>query len=501
MSIRKVFKDSSMYFWGEALMMVSGCISFPIFTRIFTKYEYGVMSLVSLTVTMVTSVTPLGVIRSTVRFYHKYEESNQLGVFISTLFTLVLSSGVVSIFSSAILLGLLSHKGILSYEMSSFLLLALGWGISQNIFQLLNTTYRMDDQITTYNLHGIINQYTTMIAAVTLVLIFRNLYSYYISILVTGVLIATVLVGRIVRKYKLKLLRVPCKNIATQSVKYGLPLAISAISGTIFNNGDRYVIAHLLSTEHVALYSVPYRICEYIEQMVISCINLSLMPLTYKLWERGEEEEVKRVLSRMIRYFFMGTIPLVFLFLLISKELITLVASAKYVEAHSLMPIIMGGVILSFNFPFCAGFHLKEKTHLIMILTFIMAALNIILNYLLIPYFGIKGAAYATLICGFSLVSSLYVLSRKYLEIQVPYKDLGKFILLSTISLAGSLYFSKRVCIFTTKIVNLSLMVIIFYSVYFLLLFGCDSEIRTISLNFGNTLKGVLIRFLSTCSK
>lgn len=475
--IKKVIKQSSNYFWGEAIIMASGFISFPILTRLFTKQQYGLMSLIAATIGIISSFAPLGANRSILRFYNKYKRIGQLNSFIGTLFISTTCCGALLVLLVMAVSYLLVSAGVISDEFLYLLPIALIGGIFQKLFIFLNTTNRMEEYVSAYNLFGSIRKYAAMIAAIGFVLIYNSLFAFYSAQLFTEIITITLLTFWVTKKTGNFMKFRPVNKIFNESILYGFPLAISAVGVMIFGFGDRYVIAYFLDTEHVAAYSVPYSLCQYFKELVVTCINLSLIPLSYKLWGEGNIEEIKRLLTQVLRLYGIIAIPTIFLLFFISEELITVVASAKYIESSSIMPVVMCGVMISFIFPFSAGLHFKKKTTTIMTITLLMAAVNIVLNFFLVPRYGIIGAAYSTLICGLALVFCFYFLSRKFLPFHVPFQDIGKYAILSGITYAIILLWSK-IQHFDSDITRVFALSVPFIFVYGGLLLIFDSNVR-----------------------
>lgn len=66
---RKLALHISNYSIGNLLVTISGLVSFPIFTRVFTVDEYGVMNLIATTLALLLAISKLGIQHSIVRFY------------------------------------------------------------------------------------------------------------------------------------------------------------------------------------------------------------------------------------------------------------------------------------------------------------------------------------------------------------------------------------------------------------------------------------------------
>ena len=87
MSLTKKFiVQISHYFTGNLLVMLGGLISFPILTRIFSKEDYGTMSLVTSTLEMISVICCAGLGSSIIRFYGKHKKTDTVNRLYWTLF-------------------------------------------------------------------------------------------------------------------------------------------------------------------------------------------------------------------------------------------------------------------------------------------------------------------------------------------------------------------------------------------------------------------------------
>jgi O-antigen/teichoic acid export membrane protein len=111
-----------------------------------------------------------------------------------------------------------------------------------------------------------------------------------------------------------------------------------------------------------------------------------------------------------------------------SKEIfVVFVKNTEYHQANSIVPII----VLSYCFiglknVASIGLYLKNKTKIIALTTIIAAILNIILNIILIPIYGMFGAAYATLFTVIIYCVAMFMISDKIIEIK--YKHVNNMI-------------------------------------------------------------------------
>lgn len=461
--------------------MAAGLISFPILARLLSKDQYGTMALITVSSSIIVGISSLGLNRSIVRFYHLFKKEGRLPEFIGTLSVSSLLMQFVGLFLSiGISWGLFTLE-IISFDLFSMLPIAIAVAIFQKFFLLLNTLNRMDSKITTYNIYSIARQYTTMFVAVISVLIYKNLYAFYISQLLAIAVISIFIVVQCNKKYGPFVLNNSSKSIIKQSLSYGFPLAIVVLCGVIFNLSDRYVIAYCLDAEHVASYSVAFKLCDYFRQLVITCINLSLIPLIYKFWEQAQIEQIKSTLNKILKYYYMAVVPVLGIVLLFPEEIIVLIASDKYIDAAPYLAFIFLGTVIDFSFPFSAGLHLKNKTLKILLIILTVSLVNIVLNCFMVPALGVQGAAYSTLICGFLLIFSFYMVSRKELTLDIPFRSILKYIIFAGFAYEITAIGSNAIS-FHSDPLKLGVSSMVYVISYILFLFFFDSDTQQLCL-------------------
>jgi O-antigen/teichoic acid export membrane protein len=416
--------------------MASGFISFPIFTRIFSKEQYGLFSLIGVTVSLLTPLSALGANRAVLRFYEKYKQQQSLPIVFSTLLiSIVIFGGLISFIALAGCKILSFYCVSAKYAFLPFGL-ALIWMIFQNLFNLLNMTYRMEEKIVAYNINGILRKYGGMLIAVCLVLLFSNLTSYYAGVLIAECLLVVILLFFLFKQIKpfAFIRKMFSKEIFVVFARYGVPLALSAIPIVLFNSGDRYIIAAFMTSKDVAIYSVGYNLCNYAKELIVSPLNLALVPVVFKLWENKKTDELNGLLISTIRYFLMFAIPICFISILVSFDLIVVLASDKYKESAQVVPVVLAGVFLhGLDFPFSVGLHLVRKTGVFLYVMGTAALLNIGLNIFAVPKFGIMGAAYTTLVSYIFYISVFYFISRRHYKVQLPCKGVIHHFMLGAI--------------------------------------------------------------------
>ena len=111
----------------------------------------------------------------------------------------------------------------------------------------------------------------------------------------------------------------------------------------------------------------------------------------------SDEKATQDFLSRSLDQFILVAVAVVCVAIVTSRDVIVLLASRKFQEAHTLLPFLVIGLVLSaVTIYFRPGLMIHKRASKIAVATFYASILNILLNVILLPRIGLVGAAIAT---------------------------------------------------------------------------------------------------------
>ena len=186
----------------------------------------------------------------------------------------------------------------------------------------------------------------------------------------------------------------------------------------------------------VGVYSVGYMLGSAVFEVVASAVNSAILPFFYGTAADRSEEESKRVFARvaawdaaLIGLLALGTT-------LFAREAILLLTTKNYLGAVAVVPFVAwASAFQALAHVPSRGIYLSRRTGLLPLVFVVPAAVNVALNFVLVPWLGIMGAAWATLVA-YPLLFVLTVVAaqRAY---PIPY-DWGRMALALGIALALS---------------------------------------------------------------
>lgn len=187
------------------------------------------------------------------------------------------------------------------------------------------------------------------------------------------------------------------KKIAQTMLLVSWPLMFTGAFAAIYSRIDQVMLGSLLNARAVGIYSVSALLSEYWYFVPLGIVS-SLVPAIINGKKSGEITYKKRLKSLLGLVALIGLAAAAF-FTIFSDWIIQFFYGANYIEAANVLKIyIWGGIGMSLGFVVNQLLIIENKTKIIFIFGLISMLVNVILNLVLIPRFGMYGAAIATLI-------------------------------------------------------------------------------------------------------
>ena len=211
-------------------------------------------------------------------------------------------------------------------------------------------------------------------------------------------------------------------------LSFSLPLVPSGVALFVTQFANRFIVNDLMGADKVAEFAVAARISALVG-LVMMGVGSSLMPLVS---ENADHCDTPFKIANIFHKIVGLSLIAVAVLTCFSDSWIALFSTSDYVNAAPLLGILSLSTILSQLYPFAPGFWLKKKVWLMVVINVTMAVLGLILNYLLIPRFGLIGVAYASLASALCMmVMSIYLSHKLY---PIPYVVFNLFGALITVT-------------------------------------------------------------------
>lgn len=191
-----------------------------------------------------------------------------------------------------------------------------------------------------------------------------------------------------------------CWKDAMHMLASAWPLVLGAVSIQIYMRVDQIMIRNMLGLHEVGVYSAAVRIYEA-WAIVTGILTVSLLPAIVKLKQGGEKNYHKRM-AQLFRLVIWLSVLAALIVSITSEYLMVLAFGQEYRSSAPVLDIIMWTAVFAAMGSVSARyFNVERMERKFAVRTALAAVLNVGLNFLLIPLYGIKGAALSTLICTF----------------------------------------------------------------------------------------------------
>ena len=252
------------------------------------------------------------------------------------------------------------------------------------------------------------------------------------SMYLLGSAIGAFLIFLVLRKYIKRIYAGFDRKLIKPILTASSPFIIMGIFGAFMINIDMVILGIFRSASELGLYSAAQRPVQLL-YILPTLIASSIFPILSKFAHDKEDTKSKTILETSITSVILIALPLTMGGVILAKQIIPLVFGANYAGSILAFQLLITTTLLVFPGTIIGNtifsYNLQKK---LILTTGAGATVNVILDLLLIPMFGINGSAVATIVSQFTANG----LNWRLLKLHVPFSvfnKLGKTILASII--------------------------------------------------------------------
>ena len=462
--IFETLRHSKNYFSANVATKALGFISIPIFTRLLTREDYGIIAIFASYVGIMTVTLSLNSYTAVGRYY--YEKKDDFGEFVGTSFIFVGLILCVTVIIYILFYQQINNLIKLPGLLPIYLFFACLFAIISSVYSQILTPQKKSKELAKINM---LNGYIGFAIAVLFVYLLKE--NRYL-----GRIWASLLVGFVFSIYYIKKINKYSKfNFKMEHIKYianySIPLMPHNLSGIILAQFDRIMINSILNTASAGLYSLGYNIGMLL-LMVNHAILNAFIPDFMKFLDNKEYNRLHNLMGKMFNIITISALGLI----LFSKEIVIILADVKFHEALKIVPIVVIGYVFNGMSSMYSMYPAYiKRTIYNSIITLSAGILNIILNAMYIPKYGYIAAAYTTAISYFIMFVIAWIVSKYVLKLRVsPLWIFWR----PTLIMFGFITFT-----YLLGSLSMNIIVFIFIKIILLFLFSIivfNKEIRTV---------------------
>ncbi len=419
-----------IYGAGELLARLVSFISVLVLARTLSKGEYGLLESHLVTVGVLVVVGGAGLNSALQAFY--FSKAEYLDVGESRRISTAFYSLLIWQFSFMVF-GILI---VVSCNLTKYIDLALLLpciALLTTQLQLMQDVFRLRFQPTKYLASTLLSKGGVAIVSSVIVLMGGGVNEYLWSYLL-GLLVSSLLVFYFLRD---DLRQAPHPALAKEMLRYGLPFVLVGVGSWVVSSLDRWLLASWSGLSSVGEYAFAVRI-----GLIVSFLSIAFgqywSPMVFKIKE-SRPADYLAIYSDTFLTFTLAITILAAAISIFSPEFQNLIFHNEYHEAVPAILLLCFTAVVQSTTHFTAiGISLSRKTYYFAMCTWLAAALSLLGNCILIPYWGVNAAALMNF-CSTALLSLLYfVISQREHRMRFAIRDVGWFILLISYLFIGS---------------------------------------------------------------
>ena len=436
--MRRLVRHSAVYGVGGLVSRILATILLPLYLHYLPPTAYGEVEIITAATAVLAIALQLGIASAFFRFYFDAKEPAAKLTVIRTSFWFTMGTATLGLVVGLVLAPQISH--LIGLGDNSWLVRAGAVGLwAQTNYQQLTALFRVEERSTAYAIASIANVLITVASMVLFVAVFR----WGAIGLVVGNFTGTLIVYVVLAGYRREQLGFEFdRGLFRRMQKFGMPLVPSALALWTINFIDREFVSWFNGNAEVGVYSAAIKIASVITFVIIA-FRTAWPAFAYSI---EDDREAKRtyafVLTYLLAFASWGALALGGL----APWWTRLLTAPEYQRAEKGIALLaFAGAIYAGYTVLAIGSGRARKTQLNWVVTGVGAAVNIALNFWLIPEYGMVGASISTLIAYLVLFVGMTLYAQSVYP--VPYQwrrvatAVGAAVALNVAARAGGLSF------------------------------------------------------------
>ena len=412
--MQRVLQDSSLYLAANLMTRIVGFLAIPFYSRFLSPAEYGLIELVELSTQTIAIALGLQAIGTALtRLYH--DESSEAGQR-AVASTCVLTSLGLSLVVTIVACAGAEALGAAMFHTTEYTRLLQAAFVAMffaNIAEISLVWERMQSNARLYLVYTVVSTCALLSLNILFIGIMKfGVWGFVSSKLIVTAISCVYLLARFGRNVGWRFLPSRLPELA----RFGAPLVVSGLSYFAIHSSDRFFLSAPELLADLGRYSLAYRFAFLVSMLVGDSFTKSWGATLYQYTdEAGWQARFARVASYFAFVLFTAGVGVV----LFGPDLLRLMVPANFLPPPLILPILIAAYVAREIGDFFRSLMLiNKRSGLVGRVALGSAAFNLGANALLIPTYGIMGAATATFVTWFVYMLVCWWLSQ--LEHRLP---------------------------------------------------------------------------------
>ena len=410
--VRELSKNLAIYGVGDVAIQIVSFLLVPIYVRYLTPADYGILGLLGGVEAAAKLFFRWGLDGAFMRFWYDCREEADRQRLGSTIFFFLLAVNAALLAASLIAAPFVSTRmlGASGYTPALQLVLLNTFAIGFTFipFHVL----RMEQRTRDFSALTFARSAATLLLRITLV-VFAGLGIW--GVVFADVIVTAALMVWMIRLFAPIIRPMFSRAVLRESLAFGLPRLPHAAAQQVMAVGDRFIMRRFGTLADIGVYSMSVSF-GLIEKLFLSAFENAWAPFYYAT---SREPDGARVLGGVATYVFAVLALLTAGLAAIGGDLLALVVGPDYAAGADVITWTAVGVLFQGVYLLTSiGLNITKHTQYYPVSTITGAACNVALNFVLIPRFGIVGAAWANAAAYALQAGVAFVLSQRFYPIR-----------------------------------------------------------------------------------
>lgn len=381
--LKKLLSNTFLFAIGSFSTRILIFLLVPLYARSLETSEYGIIDLITVTVSLLLPIFALNIHEAVLRFLLSKKEDPRLILGIG--FQVTILGFIIVCLVSPLILSFLNLNEYYIFFVLSYLITSLK--------NLLLYYARGVEKVKLIIKLSILDTITLLSFNLILLYVYRlGIEGYYISLILSGTLI--IILYTVLLKIDLSyLFKKPSVALRKRMFNYSFPMIPNSLSWWVSNTSDKYILNYFSGVSITGIYSMAYK--------VPSLLN-TITSIFMQAWQISSVEEFEKgrteSFSKVYRTLFSINILVCSALIIFAKPISLIMFGDTFKEAFYFVPILLVAYFFNGLASYLGTIYTSAMlTSFLFYSTAYGGILNIILNIFLIPSYGAYGASFATL--------------------------------------------------------------------------------------------------------
>jgi O-antigen/teichoic acid export membrane protein len=419
MKVNEVVKGTFLYTFSNLFIKFGAVLILPLVTRILTPEEFGILSIMEPISQLISFLVIGGLYISQSREYvHLRKNEEELGKYLFTVnaFMLIVSIVVFCLVSNNFSSDLIGR--LVNYDVNDYLYLFVLIGIIKSFVLMANTFFQQQRKYMYISIVSIVGFFIDLILTILLVQIFDlGLVGRSLAILGGTVFILLITYFNYMKYFRFTF----NKEYLNVALVVSMPMIVSSIFGFINNYSDRFILGAYVPVESVGNYSLAYNGAMVISVFITSFNNAWIPIFNERMDKNKNDRSLKEMLIKFIT--FLSAISLTGI--LFGNYVISIIFTEEYHGATDYFPYLIATMILQGLYHYLVlFFNFYRETKIVATITIISSIINLLINLIFIPMYGVMVAIISTFVAFLINVILLTATLKRRYKVTFNYKKI-----------------------------------------------------------------------------